>query len=467
MNSDLLPFAVAKLLSETPGITQDVLAEKLGTSQSHVSRIVRDLKDNRKLLERWHIDPELRARPEWSRMEDELLGISDVGQSIAGYSPFPESFQLRVVGTFSEAEPAPDEFGKAAAAVIEELIVPVRRLGVGCGKTLEAVIRGMSPVGRESGIPKKRIIPIIAEPAHLRNIDQSPSYSSTHMAESLQETLYGGIQTGVPVLRGVTAYLPRRYRTREVLQMVQGVPGFRSIFLGDAKKNEPAEIDLLDCILTGAGTVSPGDDGRQGTLIRERLEQEKHISRGVKNRLDASHLDEIICGDLTGILIPREGISAKDSALVADLNEGLVGLQAAHLNGVCAAPQEPEIVNALARRRSGGVRQGEGGSDGCEHQGGPRDYARHHQAVRQSTGGGDCRSPVDVAIGIASHAARSSSRRQIEAVAEFVRIPLGDIAAKRRNSHEFRDGLCIRERCAAIRSCRRAPSLPARWVRFP
>lgn len=334
---ELLPYAVAKLLSEKPELSQDDLSDLLDISQSHVSRIVKDLRTNGQLSERWHVASELRAKPEWSRMEDELLGVSEFGQVIAEHSPFPDRFQLRVVGSFQhDSEAKPDEFGKAAAAVIGELIAPVHRLGVGCGMTLEAVIRGISAPGRSHDSPTKRIIPIIAEPVHLRNIDQSPSYSSTHMAESLQLSLYGDIQTGTPVLRGVTAYLPRRYRDiDEIMQMVQEVPGFQSIFLGDPKKNEKPEIDLLDCILTGAGAVSQGDEKRQGALIRERLQQENHVSVKVKDRIDSSRLDRIIYGDLAGILIPREKISAKDAELVKELNLGLVGLEESHLKGVC------------------------------------------------------------------------------------------------------------------------------------
>lgn len=350
---ELLPYAVAKLLSEKPELSQDDLSDLLDISQSHVSRIVKELRTNGQLSERWHIATELRASPEWSRMEDELFGVSEFGQVIARHSPFPDRFQLRVVGNFqNESDATPDEFGKAAAAVIGELIAPVERLGVGCGMTLEAVIRGISSPGRNHDLPKKRIIPIIAEPVHLRNVDQSPSYSSTHMAESLQRALYGDIQTGVPVLRGVTAYLPRRYRNiRQVMHMVQEVPGFHSIFLGDPKKNEKPEIDLLDCILTGAGAVSLGDEKRQGALIRERLQQENHISVKVKDRIDSSRLDRIIYGDLAGILIPREKISAKDAELVEELNLGLVGLEESHLKGVC----ERIGNNPKSEKRSPGV----------------------------------------------------------------------------------------------------------------
>jgi DNA-binding transcriptional regulator LsrR (DeoR family) len=342
MHSDLLPCAVAKLLSEQPELSQDEVAGILHTSQSQVSRIVKDLKATGQLCSRWHVASELLASPDWQRMEVELLGSSDVGQLIARHAKFPDSFQLRVVGDMQdESDATPDEFGKAAAAVIGELIAPVRRLGVGCGKTIEAVVRGISAPGRGNAQPRKRIVPILAEPAHLRNIDQSPSYSSTLMAESLQKTLYGEIQLGVPVLRGVPAYLPRRYLSDEVLQMVQEVPGFRSIFLGDPKKNERPEIDLLDCILTGAGAVSPDDEERQGTLIRERLEQENYGCRKGRERIDVADLDRMIYGDLAGLLIPREEISPEDAKVVHELNKGLVGLEDRHLKEVCKRAAKP------------------------------------------------------------------------------------------------------------------------------
>ncbi len=355
MSPDLYRCAIAKLLSQTPDMSQLELAKQLDTNQSNVSRIIEELRRENHLSKRWHVAPQLLLRPEWARMEDELFGVTALGKTISEHAPrgLRERFRLRIVASAPAATPKgsrnkngtskkaatdgdlrPDHFGELAAAAVGELIAPVKFLGVGCGKTLEAVIRELLSPGYAGPIPQRPIIPIIAEPAHLRNTQQSPAYSATHLAESLRPAFSGEAHAGAPVLRGVPAYLPRRFRTREVRQMVAEVSGYRTIFVDDSKK--APLIGQLDGILTGAGTVSPGMDEWQGTLIRERIVQEQSDPEPAwRSKVSSKYLDKIIYGDLAGLLISKDGISADDEKVVKELNEGLVGLQERHLKDVC------------------------------------------------------------------------------------------------------------------------------------
>jgi len=353
MHSDLLPFAVAKLLSETPDISQSEIAGLLGTNQSNVSRIIDQLRSDGRLSKRWHIKPEFHGLPEWSRMEDELLGALELGQTIAEHAPsnLRKRFRLRVVAVpprDSKASPKkseqdgakegdlrPDHFGRLAAVAVGELIAPVKHLGIGCGKTLEAVIRGLASPGYDAPPLERIIVPFIAEPSHLRNTQQSPAYSATHLSESLRQAFSGDdAHASGPVLRGVAAYLPRRFRTREVRDMVSEVSGYQAIFLKEGRN--PPLIGKLDCMLTGAGTVSPGMEEWQGTLIRERIVQEQHDSDPAwRNKVTSKYLNRIIYGDLAGLLIAKEGIDKDDQTLVKELNAGLVGLEERHLKDVC------------------------------------------------------------------------------------------------------------------------------------
>jgi len=355
MKPELHPFAVAKLLSDNAGLSQDAIAKTIGTTQPSVSRIVRELEDSGDLRKQWRVSPEFRSQPDWAEMEEELAqlrGVSDLQQQIARRSPYRKQFLLKIVEINDEdSKSAPYDFGRAAAPIVAELIAPLSRIGVSCGKTIEGVIRGMAP-GEVPRAKDKQIIPVLAEPAFLRNTEQSHSYSATHMAELLQTVYFGEAQDGVPVLRGVIAYLPRRFRQRpEFKQFIEEMSGYRSIFLGDEERDQPPLINKLECILTGAGAVSPDKPDRQGTLIRERLKQEDHPSVAPKDRIKAAQLEKIIHGDLSGILIPKAGLKDRDKELVDELNDGLMGLKLSHFERVC----ERVVATEGSTSRSPGV----------------------------------------------------------------------------------------------------------------
>jgi DNA-binding transcriptional regulator LsrR (DeoR family) len=341
VESRLLKFAVAKLLSERqPGgrpPTQQEVAKRLGIRQSKVSRIIQGLieKQEIEMLTVVTPMPSITETPQWSQMEELLTGdpqVDKIRDEIAASTPYREVFRLEVVDSFRSDNPV--EFGRTAAPIVTKLLRNAGRIGVGCGRSIDAVVRSLPPLAptgrsRTSKLLDLRIVPIIGEPNHLQNRDQDRVYSASLVAEAMQQSLLGKTDPSMPVLRGVPAYVARRFRTNEVRQMFEEIPGFHEIFGGPA-----SEAEHLDCVITGVGIVAPESrhEKVRGTMIKEYLEQEgKPFLKA--ERVTAKQLDAWTVGQISGILLPRFGIHVPK--IVNQLNDGLTGLRERHLRMVC------------------------------------------------------------------------------------------------------------------------------------
>lgn len=340
MDHELRRLAVAKLLAENR-LPQEAIAKALRTSQTSVSRIVRELRESNQIQEVTTIDPALRNSPEWRAMENELFRSTELRDKVARLSrDYAKHFQLHLVsipdGQTLTSGDVMSHFGRAAAAVVSSLLCSATNVGISCGRTIHAMVQALS----RSTQHQCRVIPILGEPVHLRSHDQSPLYSATSQAEAMQMALHGTLDRESPVLRGVFAYLARRFRGDRIQALFDEVPGYHAIF---KKPQGQREIDRLEMILTGVGIVAADDEHLRGTLIKERLEQEDVEGLGSK-RVNANALDQIVHGDLAGILIPRD--HCRESPLVNELNTGLLGLQSQHLQHVCKKVQvgKPGVV---------------------------------------------------------------------------------------------------------------------------
>lgn len=307
-------------------MSQVQIANRLGLSQGFVSKLLTKLVDENSLTSVTIVSPNFRQHPQWQQMIDQLETGRDIAVALQQLSPVGRRFRLELV------RPGPHEphgFEQAAAPVVQQLLVHVRRLGIGCGATIAGIMRELGPLLPTLEHPP-HVIPIVGEPTHLTNVDQSQKNSATLMAELFRHAL--GSSDSHAVLRGVAAYIPRRFAQRGgIAEFFHSVPGYRTIFGSDDDANS-AEINKLDCIITGAGIVSPAQPELQGTLIRERLAQE---NLDCNHQIEPETLDRLVYGDLAGILIPRQKISPAGRKLVETLNKGLTGLRRAHLERVC------------------------------------------------------------------------------------------------------------------------------------
>ena len=339
----LMETAVAVLLCEPQAngkaLTQAQIAKRLGTNQPRVSRIIRSLCKHRK-IEKVTItrpSPALTETPQWRQARQQLYKDEQIRDEMAAQSPHEDVFRLEVVG--AKPPKSSSEFGRAAAPIVAGLLRNAHSVGVGCGRTLDAVARALPSLDalNDAGPARGRdlrIFPILGEPNHLQNRDQNPVYSASLVAEAMQVSLFGQIDRSMPVLRGVPAYIARRFRSDMMIEMFKEIPGYRRIFVG-----ENAEIANLDTIISGVGVVSHLDDQMRGAMVKELLEQEQ-IAPVREDRITAERLNDVIDGEIAGILLPKR--RSRESDTINDLNCGLVGLQEAHLQQVCDRTRHTE-----------------------------------------------------------------------------------------------------------------------------
>lgn len=323
---DLIPYAVAKLRAEDD-LSQVEIAQLLGLSQGYVSKLLTDLTSQKIIARVTVVAATFRESPQWQQMVDLFDNGAEPRAALQALSPYGTRFRLEIARPEMQDV---DGFARAAAPLVHQLLRGVTRLGISCGTTIAAINRELAPLLPTLG-DRLRVVPVVGEPTHLTNVDQSAENSATNMAEALRAAL--GTSNGAEaVLRGVAAYIPRK-RRGEIMEFFHSVPGYRVIFGCNQKHAEPPEIDRLDCVITGAGIVSSANPKLRGTLIKERLAQE-NLQTG-RQKLSPARLEGLVYGDLAGILIPRPKLDRSGSALVQSLNEGLTGLRAVHLERIC------------------------------------------------------------------------------------------------------------------------------------
>jgi DNA-binding transcriptional regulator LsrR (DeoR family) len=324
-------FLLSRPQPDGKPITQQQVAAQLGMRQPQISRIFKKLCDEQKIAKVRVVNvlPRLSDTPEWQQVSEEYDEAKHVAKSIAVSSPYAAVFRLRLVSGYPRN---PKEFGSASAPIVYDLLANARRIGVGCGRSINVMARALvehnSMTGKDSPEGRKlRIVPILGEPNHLQNRDQHPVFSASLIAETMRQSLLGGLAFPMPVLRGVPAYIARRFRTMDLHRLFEDIRGYRDIFVG-----KTAEIDQLDTILTGVGIVSPDSEDARGTMIKELIEQEGDQSVE-KDPITVERLDRLIDGEIAGILLAKSG--NEKAELISTLNEGLLGLKERHLRRVC------------------------------------------------------------------------------------------------------------------------------------
>ena len=165
------------------------------------------------------------------------------------------------------------------------------------------------------------------------------------LEEALDPTQPGGL----PCLSGIPAYISyqRAQESGTTLaawrKFFAGVPGYNAIFGGIRGSATPL-IRRLDTIITGVGTIVLTREAQwreTGDFIKERLDQDC---------LSKQEMHRLIYGDIGGILLAREGLSAGDMKQIDQLNAGWMGMRLSHWQAVAraAAPKGAPGVIVVA-----------------------------------------------------------------------------------------------------------------------
>ena len=127
-----------------------------------------------------------------------------------------------------------------------------------------------------------------------------------------------------------------------ISEFVRKISGFQEIFIGEKKAS--AIFDSVDMILTGVGVLQRDqqtgriDKGRSGDFLQERFAQHDDLSD--------EWLDQCTCGDVGGIVLPRQHLGDEAKQEVERFNQGWIGLTEQKLT---------EVSERAAKRRTPGV----------------------------------------------------------------------------------------------------------------
>lgn len=229
-------------------------------------------------------------------------------------------------------------FGRSAAGRLEELLKGSRIVGLTWGRTVSALIDGLSATSNRHTSPDNRIIfaPVSAELITLA----APAYSSSLLAGRLN-TIFNDGEGEKLGLGGVPAYIPRRYepaKIQAIREYLGDASSYRRIFSGEAPL-----VDRADTVLTSVGTAERPLGGAMNEILAA-----ADISVG--------ELKGLIAGDVGGILIPRRGASAQEIDLVEQINSMWTGITREQLTNVAKRSARSGgsgvIVAAVGRERA-------------------------------------------------------------------------------------------------------------------
>ena len=307
------------------GLTQEQIADRLGVSQSQVSRLLGVARQKRWLVDAPAFRPPPAGDPAhdlWREAESQFV-VSKVLETKFCRAYGGPLRRVIVVDGLDEA------YSAGAARALLPLLGPgqgaIETLGVTWGRNIRHVVlalRGLAATPPRADQPI-RLVPLCGEPFMDR--DDPQSFSSSALVWELHHVLNGGLAKAPLSIAGVHAFIPRRFSKAEagtIRRFYQLGAGYTSIFAGP----EPL-VESLDSVLTAVGVASAQ---HRGIFLAERV----HLGD-----LKESEIPSIL-GDVSGILIPRKKARPGLRGRVAAVNERWTA---------CARPPAP-----VRRRPAGG-----------------------------------------------------------------------------------------------------------------
>ena len=348
LDSDDLAIKAAYLKGECK-ISQNDIARKLSLGQPTVSRLLRRAVEELHCLEsveRFVRIPQIDDR-KMAELE-RLLEYADLADTLKAL-PTATGLRLRGLRVFDSGstdrspvglDTRQRAFGQAVAPHLAERLRQARHVGVAWGSTLSRVIDGLARLGFPwQSDPEPRVfVPVTAEPMQYARSEHTASV----LARRLHVLVNGEDERLPPLLSltGVPAFIPydptdlvpgaRRLprKQRDLLSrglrefFVSNSPAYRTIF------TEPdGLIGRLDTLLTAAGPSR-----RVMGFCNDDLLKSGH--------LDRDKLEQLVVGDLGGVLLTRPAPSRTAQPTVDRLRSMWTGISRAQLEAIARRAAE-------------------------------------------------------------------------------------------------------------------------------
>jgi DNA-binding transcriptional regulator LsrR (DeoR family) len=198
-------------------------------------------------------------------------------------------------------------FGRAASGRLVELLSGAKVVGVAWGSTLNFVTDGLPLIPTNANRPVIQFVPICAELVAL----DDPDFGSSWLAARLSHIFNG--DRGIRLqLTGIPAFIPKRYnaaKARSIREYIRETASYEKIFIGP-----DSYVDKMDTLITSVGSASAPVRGSTAELL-------------MAAEIDKGALQDLVVGDVGGILIPKPTLTAERKRLVDEINQMWTGLR--------------------------------------------------------------------------------------------------------------------------------------------
>jgi DNA-binding transcriptional regulator LsrR (DeoR family) len=330
------------------GMSQEEIGRRLGgISQSHVSRLLARAQKIGLLVTEHRFVEELIPPGQMARVlrvleTQELSSALDkFGRKTGGIIPRLSVFESSVpAGSSHSVRERGKAFGRAAHGRLIELLSGARVVGVAWGSTLNFLTEGLPPIQSRSSRAIVQFVPTCAELVAL----EEPDYGSSWLAARLNQAFNG--DRGIRLqLTGIPAFIPRRYgeaKARAIREYIREAASYEKIFIGP-----DCYVDMMDSLITSVGSATAPVRGSTAELL-------------MAAEIDTKTLQELVVGDIGGILIPKQSLNAEKKRLVDEINKMWTGLSLDRLATIAkrAAGKRTlcgNIVVAFGREKVGSI----------------------------------------------------------------------------------------------------------------
>lgn len=304
------------------GWSQKTIATRLNTTQSNVSRL---LKRAETVLDCYAEKPEFKPSAvspqrlaELHRLEAPSLGaLQQIGPT-GGVRVRELRVVDRVTADSASGLFATElgRFGRAAAARVAELLGSAKVVGATWGSTLSAVVDGLDPYFRRPADPPVTFFPVCAEPERFMHSRESSSAIAGRL-----NTVVNADRGETLALTRIPAFIPRRFtglRRKGILEMMKSSDSYGKIFGGRPSGGGAQGVPLVvraDTLLTSIGHSAHPMGFNNDELLS---------AGGIEDQ--PQRLQELVLGDIGGVLIRRPGLAPSDQRAVDDLSKWWTGL---------------------------------------------------------------------------------------------------------------------------------------------
>lgn len=347
--------AAAQLAAQ--GLDQQAIGKRLGgVSQTTVSRLLHEAEQKHEWLKRSPVFLEdrvpMEVREEARRVLFTHNLVEDFHRYLAADIPLREVVVFDSGGTGDSEEDylaRLRKFGRGAATRVAQLLKHVDTAGVSWGRTLLHVIRGLADVCASPRSPDKPIefVPLCCEPLGNANVEAS----SSRLATQLNKIVNGG-KGPEHSFTGLPAFTPKGFKIEEraaVEKLIRSVSSYAKVFppvytkaSSKGAKQPTYLVDKLELVLT---SLAPAY-----RLLG--YSEDKWDETG----FNRPELQRLAIGDIGGILIEKQGLTAAQKRKVTECNNAWTGATLSQLRKVPATTRAGHpaglVVAAIGKNKA-------------------------------------------------------------------------------------------------------------------